>query len=58
MVADFDKIDKLNDPEAKPPLSLTQYEKYLANKHARARTRGAYQVDPERIKVVKHPAEF
>jgi hypothetical protein len=32
MVADFDKIDKLKDPEAKPPLSLTQYEKYLANK--------------------------
>jgi hypothetical protein len=23
MVADFDKIDKLKDPEAKPPLSLT-----------------------------------
>jgi len=23
MVADFEKIDKLKDPEAKPPLSLT-----------------------------------
>lgn len=58
MVADFEKIDKLKDPEAKPPLSLTQYEKYIANKQARSRTRGAFQVDPERIKVVKHPAEF
>jgi len=42
MVEDFDKIDKLKDPEAKPPLSLTKYEMYLDNKEARGRTRGAF----------------
>ena len=41
-VEDFDKIDKLKDPEAKPPLSLTKYEMYLDNKEARGRTRGAF----------------
>jgi len=42
MVSDFEKPDKLNDPEAKPPLSLTKYEMYLSNKEARNRTRGAF----------------
>jgi|LauGreDrversion4_2_1035121.scaffolds.fasta_scaffold203733_2 hypothetical protein len=40
LVKDFDPLDKLKDPEDKPPLSLTKYEKYFTGKDLRVKTTG------------------
>jgi hypothetical protein len=53
---DFDKVNKLN-PSKVPP-SKTGYEAYTTGNEKRAKTKGLFQNDPQRIGVVKTPAEY
>ena len=53
---DFYKVDKLEIK--KPALSKTQYELYTSKSAGRVKTRGFFQNDPERVKMVKNPGEF
>lgn len=57
-VADFEPAGKLKDPEAPLPYSRTKYEKYLEDKDTRTRTKGNFEVDPQRLAAVKHSAQF
>lgn len=53
---DFDKINKLNP--GKVPPSKTGYEAYKSGSESRTRTKGLFQNDPQRVGVVKTPAEY
>ncbi len=54
---DFAKPNRLNNPFAPAPKSLTNYEAYYS-KVPRSRTNGLFMNDPQRLQVVKHPGDL
>lgn len=57
LIADHDHLGKLRDPSKPPPPSKTNYEAYLKGRDQRKCTTGRFAADPDRLAVVRHPAE-
>lgn len=57
LMTDHEPLNKLKDPSKPPAPSLTNYEAYSKGLDLRQRTNGRFAVDPDRLKVVRHPAE-